>query len=360
MIGKLDSVLVLTTSFLVLMGVLIHWSISQDTFVTHLLYVLLGGLAFVGAWKLDLQVVRSLKLHWFIGICLLLMATYFVGSWSRGSRRWLDLGIIRFQPSELAKLIQIIILPDWLSSLDLFKLKHLIQILILIITPALLILIGPDLGTSLVLMFISGVMLFVAGLPWRYLVIGLVVVALVSPALWLGLEDYQRTRITTFLSPTADPLGSGYNAIQSQIAVGSGQIFGRGLGQGTQSKLQFLPEYRTDFAFASLAEELGFVGSLSVILAFSLLIGRLLFLSSQTKDSYNSLVLIGIAAMILFQASVNIGMNMGIMPVTGITLPFISAGGTSLLVSLASIGLACNVAGKYNSRSGIEIRGKAK
>jgi len=357
---KYDWQLLTSTGICLVMGVLIHYSISPGNLDSHLLYGVIGiGLAMLLS-RLDFYVLRGFSRHIYVIGLVLLLATLALAAVTRGSRRWLDIGFFRFQTSELVKLLMILTLSQWLTLIQVNNLKRLIQTMVIVGIPVGLILFQPDLGTSIIIVFICMILIFINGLSWKYIIFFASLAIILSPAMWLNLKPYQQDRIHTFLNPSADPLGKGYNSIQSQIAVGSGQILGRGLGHGTQSKLRFLPESNTDFVFASLAEELGMVGSLILLLAFAWLIIRLLVLSQKADSEYEKLVLVGITAMILSQVVINAGMNMGILPVTGITLPFVSAGGTSLIVSLMSVGIANGIAKNKKNRPGIEINGKDK
>lgn len=355
-----DIHLVLATSFILLIGLMIHLSLSPADINSHLVYICLGIVVAVIFAKTNVRLLRVFSWHIYFGMIFLLLLTLVLGTLTRGSRRWLDLGLFQFQTSEVAKLALIVLVADWIERYKLNKFASLVKITILASVPILLTFAQPDLGSAIILSLIVFTMFFVGGLDYRYILAGILIVGLASPVIWSQLHDYQRDRIATFLSPTTDPLGKGYNAIQSQIAVGSGQLLGRGLGHGTQSKLRFLPEYRTDFVFASLAEELGLVGSLVLLAGFSYLVIRLVFLAIYSQESYVSLVLVGITAMLVSQTIINVGMNIGIMPITGITLPFISAGGTSLVVSIAAIGIATGLLAKRKLSPGIEISVKDK
>jgi len=196
---------------------------------------------------------------------------------------------------------------------------------------------------------------FAAGLPVKYLVTGTLALVVLFPLSWNTLKDYQRARLTTFVDPLSDPLQSGYNLLQSIIAVGSGQILGRGLGHGTQSQLKFLPERHTDFIFASLSEELGFVGGILIIGLFTLLLTRVLRYSQNAKDSFGALICFGAFSLITFQVFINIGMNTGLVPITGITLPLVSAGGSSLISTLASLGIVASVSLRLKKQRLFEI-----
>ena len=222
--------------------------------------------------------------------------------------------------------------------------------------PALLIFFQPDLGSSLVLLFSWLGILIGAGFDWRLAVLGGATL-LSSPFLfWRFLQDYQQQRILSFLNPTSDPLGAGYNLIQATVAVGSGQFLGRGLGRGTQSHLRFLPERHTDFIFASLAEELGFLGSAVLIFALVVLLWRILVIAQKSRDQFGFLISLGIFSLIFTQTFINIGINLGILPITGITLPLVSYGGSSLLAISICLGIIQNINQHAKKTPIIEIR----
>jgi rod shape determining protein RodA len=281
-----------------------------------------------------------------LGLALLLVVAL-AGKSSLGSQRWLDLRVFDLQPSEIAKICVIIALARYLADHEdtLDHARHIPVTLIMVGIPAALIARQPDLGTALTLGAIWVAMVVMAGVPWRYLV-GLVAAAVAAaPLLWTRvLTEYQRERLVTFLNPQADPLGAGYNIIQSRISVGAGGMFGRGLNSGTQSQLNFLRVQHTDYIFAVLGEELGFVGGLILVGLYAILIMQIISIAGHSRDTFGRLIAVGIGGMLLFQVFVNIGMNIGLSPVTGIPLPFISYGRSSLITLLICVGLLESIA----------------
>jgi rod shape determining protein RodA len=318
----------------------------------------------------------------------LLAFVLFAGHSALGAQRWINLGFMTIQPSEFAKLALIVTLARLLSMRSAREPSTLLQVAGHVALPAALIFKQPDLGTSMVFTAITFGMLFWAGLPgpwlfallspaislvtsalgwplwcaylivlalwcWRFfganngIKAGLMSINIVSafaiPHLWNLLKPYQRQRLVVFMNPEADPLGSGYHIIQSKVAIGSGGLFGKGFLTGTQTQLHFIPEQHTDFIFSVIGEELGFVGGMILIGLFMTLAWRGLSIAQRAKDDFGSLMAVGIVSMFLFHFFVNVGMTTGIMPVTGIPLPFISAGGTSLLTNFAAIGLLLGV-----------------
>jgi len=276
---------------------------------------------------------------------LLLVAVLIVGDIGKGAQRWLDLGVLRFQPSELLKVAVPMMLAWFLSGRPMPPCGWRILVGALIIAvPTLLIFEQPDLGTAVLVAGSGAMVLFLAGMSWRLILGVAVLAASTAPVLWYLLRDYQRQRVLTFLDPTTDPLGSGYHIIQSQIAVGSGGLYGKGWFNGTQSHLEFLPERTTDFIFAAYSEEFGLAGNLLLIGIFIFLVLRALFIALEAPTLFSRL-LAGAVAMIFFSyAFVNMGMVSGILPVVGVPLPFISYGGTAMVTLGLGLGILMSIA----------------
>jgi rod shape determining protein RodA len=277
---------------------------------------------------------------------VLLAAVMFIGHSALGAQRWIQIGPITLQPSEFSKIIMIIFLARLLDKNlnNLQSFKGLIPIFIYVGIPFLLVLKQPDMGTSLVFMAILFGMLFVAGISLKHLfgIIGAGVAFI--PIFWhFVLKEYQKQRLLVFIDPNVDPLGSGYHIIQSKIAIGSGMIFGKGLFNGTQSQLNFLPENHTDFIFAVVGEELGFIGAVIILFLYLIILLRSIKIAEEARDNFGTLLAAGITSMLAFHILVNIGMTAGIMPVTGIPLPLMSYGVSSLTSNLISIGILLNI-----------------
>ena len=280
---------------------------------------------------------------------VLLLFVEFFGDVGMGAQRWIDLGFIRLQPSEMMKFTLVMLLAAYYDWLDPKRVSHPLYVLIpalMIIAPTVLVLMQPNLGTSLMLLLAGATVMFVAGVSLWYfagvLTLGISSIAGVffsrgTP--WQFLHDYQYRRIDTFLDPAADPLGAGYNIIQAKIALGSGGWSGKGFMQGTQSRLNFLPEKHTDFIFTTLAEEFGFVGAFSLLALYALIIGFCLVAAWQNRDRFSSLLIIGVAANFFFYIAVNLSMVMGMAPVVGVPLPLLSYGGSAMMVLLVGFGL---------------------
>jgi len=281
----------------------------------------------------------------FLGALVLLAMIYVFGVEVKGSRRWLRIpGVINFQPSEIMKLVLPLILAWYFHDRHLPpKARHVFWSLVIIAIPVMLIALQPDLGTSLIIGASGLFVLLLAGVSWR-LVFSAIGLGLVSaPALWFVLRDYQRQRILTALDPERDPLGAGWNIIQSKTAIGSGGLFGKGLFEGTQSHLDFLPESQTDFIIAVLGEELGLVGVVALLILYLLLIGRGVILSLQAQDTFGRLLSGSITFTFFVYVFVNIGMVSGILPVVGVPLPLVSYGGTSILTLFAGFGILMSI-----------------
>ncbi|WP_095590283.1 rod shape-determining protein RodA [Actibacterium ureilyticum] len=280
---------------------------------------------------------------------LLLVAVEFFGAVGMGAQRWIDLGFMRLQPSELTKITLVMVLAAYYDLLDIKKVSRPLFVLIpvgLILLPTFLVLRQPDLGTALLLLIGGAVVMFVAGVHWLYFAAvgamggGLVTAVFFSRGTdWQLLKDYQYRRIDTFLDPATDPLGAGYHITQSKIALGSGGWAGRGFMQGTQSRLNFLPEKHTDFIFTTLAEEFGFVGAFSLLVLYALIILFCIVSAINNRDRFSSLLIFGIATTFFLFFALNMSMVMGLAPVVGVPLPLVSYGGSAMLVLLAAFGL---------------------
>lgn len=319
--------------------------LENDFFVGHLLNIVIGLIVFLIISQIDYRFFYHLFIPIFILTIILLALIPFLGIVTKGSARWLDLGFFSFQPSEFAKPFLCLSLSAYLVKFQ-NRLSHFLYFLLSLIMTliiAFLIFIQPDLGTSLVSLVIWVGTIFFLGFRIEEFLFLLFSTGISLPLIYSQLHDYQKNRILTFLNPKRDPLESGYAVLQSIIAVGSGQFLGMGWGRGTQSQLRFLPERQTDFIFATLSEELGFVGIFLLIILFALLFFFILQIVKNTNDVYGKLIIIGILSYLLFQFTINIGMNIGIMPITGIPLPFISYGGSSLISSMMALGIVQSV-----------------
>lgn len=354
--SEIDLPLFLPASFLIAVGGIILMSVSPESFPRQFIYIGLAFFFFFLFSNIDAQIFKSFPFWLYFFSIFLLVITIFFGTEIRGSTRWLLLGPFTLQTSELIKPFLLLFFAGFFTKSD--GLKKFLTVLPLAAIPVFMVLQQPDLGSALVIAagFLGA--FFIAGAPFIFLGLGLIFTILLSPILWNSLETYQKDRIYSFISPHNDPLGTGYNAIQAVIAVGSGGFFGRGLGQGTQSQLAFLPERHTDFIFAALSEELGFLAATGVITAFAVLLLRVVYLLRQTDDAFEKIFLGGVVFTIFFQSAVNIGMNLGLLPVTGIPLPFVSSGGSSLLAMSILLGICSSISRDLSSRSSLGIIGR--
>lgn len=340
--SRLNLTLLLPYLILVAVSLAMVASVAPDRLVAQLIFALLGICLYLYLSRQDSATYILLTPLAYPLALLFLLLTPLLGESVRGSVRWITLGSFQFQPSELAKPLLVLGLSHIFARLKLTTWRGLLQALLAVAVPAFLIFAQPDLGTMLVVLAIAGFELFLSGISWR-LVLG--AVCLIAIAVFTApsyLAPYQLLRIESFLEPSRDPLGSGYNVIQSEIAIGSGGVLGKGLGRGTQSHLKFLPERHTDFMFASLAEELGLLGAAATLALLTLIIYHLLEGVLHTRGQPR-LILAGSAGCLAFQTCINIGMNLGVTPVTGVTLPFVSYGGSSLLALSILLGLASSL-----------------
>lgn len=340
---KIDFLLFLPATLLTSFGLLMIYSVSFENdvsfFFRQLSHAFIGISLFFIISQISFKKISQFTLLFYILMIVLLVGTLFLGEEIRGSTRWIDLGVIKFQASEIAKPILVLSLAFFFANYKPAKLKNVLVSILLVGLPVALVILQPDLGNSLILLLIWLFLIFLGGINILLLFIGALGSLVASPFLWNFLKDYQKTRILSFINPAADSQNASYNVVQSLIALGSGQMFGRGLGRGTQSHLDFLPAESTDFIFAAAGEELGFIGISLLIALFCILIYRLVKLATSSKRLSTTFFVFGTAFTIFIQFFVNVGVNMGILPVTGITLPFVSFGGSSLISMFIMLGL---------------------
>jgi rod shape determining protein RodA len=351
-----DFPLLIVTLLLVGLGILMIYSATrgpeglgdnllQNTAVRQAIYALVGFAGMLVLTFMDYRLFARWAWPIYAAVVALLAAIFVYGHYFQGAQRWFDLGLFRFQPSELSKLLLILVFAKFLAE-RFGKLSNWLNVAIaagLILVPVALVYLEPDLGTGLVMLVAWFVMVLAAGMTWRQVAILAVVAIVLLPVVWLTLQPYQRERVVTFLNPESDPLGAGYNVTQAKIAIGSGGFWGRGILSGTQSQLKFLRIRQTDFIFSVIGEELGFWGGVFIIGALAFILQRLLRAAALARTLFGRLIALGIAATLFFQAFINIGMNLGLMPVTGIPLPFISAGGSSLITFLLAEGVVQSI-----------------
>lgn len=320
----------------------------------QLIWLGAGVVAFLACASFDMRFIRRtpvILVGYAISIALLvllLVATHAV----QGAKSWFDLGFFSLQPADPIKIIFIALMAKYFSRrhMEIGDFRHIIVSGAYAAGLILLILVEPDLGTAVIFSIIWFGMILVSGISKKHLAIIVTIAAIAAASLWVfALRDYQRDRIVSFLNPAADIHGTGYNAYQATVAVGSGEVMGKGIGYGTQSKLRFLPEYETDFIFASYAEEWGFIGVSLVLVLYGILLARLLAIARRSATNFDALFTIGVALLFLAHIFIHAGINLGLLPVTGTTIPFMSYGGSHLIVEFAALGIVASLA--RNARS---------
>ncbi|MES2854228.1 MAG: rod shape-determining protein RodA [Bdellovibrionota bacterium] len=320
---------------------------SDRLFWSQLFWLISGWSLYFVVTVLDYNLILRLAYVFYAINLVALVAVIFVGKVALGAQRWLDFGFFSYQPSESMKVALVLVLAKFMSQKsypDGLGFKEMALPLVLIAIPFLITAEQPDLGTAMMILAIGGSVLFFLKIKRKILVSISLVMALAGTGAWFfALHDYQRDRVYTFLDPARDPRGKGYNSIQSKIAVGSGKFVGKGFRKGTQSQLELLPERHTDFIFSVLSEEFGFVGSLMTVILFAVLFLFGVRVASQARDKAGAILTVGIMAMLFWHHFVNISMVIGLLPIVGIPLPLLSYGGTSMLTTMAALGLVSSV-----------------
>lgn len=344
----LDTVLTFLISMLALFSIAVLWSASNHNtayITSQALKIAAGFVIMVFIAFLPPERLKQLTPIIYIVALLLLLAVIFIGIEANGAYRWIDLKLFRFQPSEIAKLAVPMMVAYYLHKRKIPPtFFNVVGSLLLIALPVALIFLQPDLGTAIIVLFSGIIVLFLGGLQWRYILIAFGLIAIALPSLWFfGMKEYQKDRVETFLNPELDPLGKGYQIIQSKIAIGSGGIYGKGWENSTQVSLQFLPEATTDFIYAIIGEEFGLIGSVLLLICYLMIIWRGLYISYHARDSFYQLVGGAVCLVFFFYVFVNTGMVSGVLPVVGVPLPFISYGGTSIMTLFISFGILMNI-----------------
>jgi rod shape determining protein RodA len=319
---------------------------GAQIFMKQIYWFLIGFAVLLMMTTWDYHLLEGLAYPAYIFSLFLLILVLVVGKAHSGSQRWLSFGGISFQTSELAKIVLVVTLAKYFGEreeLTEYRLRDLWQPFLLIALPCLLIVKQPDLGTALVLVVVSFSIILFAKINWKSLVILILSFLVSAPFIWLSLKEYQQKRILTFLSPDRDPLGAGYHIIQSKIAIGSGLFWGKGYLKGTQTRLHFLPEQHTDFAFSVLAEEWGFLGGFLLLLLYLFLILWGINIAKNSKDKFGSILALGLVAIVFWQLVINVSMATGLLPVVGIPFVMFSYGGSSLISTMAAMGLLMNI-----------------
>lgn len=318
--------------------------------------LILGSMALIFAASIKITFWRKYAYIFYVVSLILLVCVAIIGKISMGAQRWISFYFFNFQPSELMRIGVVLVMAKYFSTYhidEIRKTRTLFIPFVLVIIPVCLVLLQPDLGTAMLLLFVFASILFICGVQIRKFVVAIISVAISTPTLWNLLHEYQRQRILMFLSPEMDPSGAGYHIIQSKIAIGSGGIWGKGLFNGSQSQLSFLPEKQTDFVFAALAEELGFFGCLFLLILYFLLISYNIQVALNARNKFNQVLAFGLTVMFFFYIFINIAMVCGLLPVVGIPLPFFSYGGSALIVLMFCQGLIFAIDLEEKSKFGI-------
>lgn len=318
-------------------------------YIKQVYWFVIGLIAMVLVFTFSYQHLNNYAYHLYVLSILLLLFVLLFGDAISGSKRWIELGFVSFQPSEITKLTLVLALARYLSRSSLWaapSLKHLIVPVLLLVLPFSLIIMEPDLGTAILLFIIFISILLFSGVkcrPFLYIIPGII---LTLPLGWFLLKDYQRLRIISFFDPGRDPLGAGYHAIQSKIAIGSGLFLGKGFLKGTQTQLNFLPEHHTDFIFSVLAEEWGFLGSIILIALYLSLIFCGLRIARQSRNRFGTILAMGIVFLIFWQVAINLAMTIGLLPIVGVPLPLIGYGGSSMVSTFLGVGILLNISSR--------------
>lgn len=352
---NIDFGLLIPVVVLLILGLTTLFSLNFTFFRTQSLFLIISFFFFIIFANVDYKAFQLYRFPIYIFSLVVLLLVLLLGVETRGVVRWVDVFGFRIQFSEILKPFLLVSFSSYLSNSQ-KSLKTFFITILFLLPIVLLIYKQPDLGNALIYAGVVILTLIAYGFPFVWLIIFSLLIFFISPFIFRFLQEYQRQRIFTFLSPTTDPLGTSYNTIQSIIAIGSGMFFGKGLGAGTQSGLRFLPERHTDFIFAALAEEFGFIGALAIIASFAFLLYRIYVIFVNSEDNFCKIFSMTSFFLILIQFFINTGMNLGLLPVVGIALPFVSYGGSSLLSNFILLGLLTSISRDFRHREVLEIR----
>lgn len=331
--------LLIGIGFLILLSIITLRATASFLFPLYFFYLALAIMAFFFFSKIDFEIISLFSKHLYLISIVFLILPLLIGQVTRGTIRWIPLGPLTIQPAEVVRPFLLVFFANYLTAKGL-NLERLVKALLLLSLPLFLILIQPSLGVTLLTLTGFLGILLASNFEKKYILVGLAVFLLAGPITWKLLAPYQKLRILSFIDPSADPLGGGYNSIQSMISVGSGRLSGRGLGKGVQTQLAFLPERHTDFIFAAISEEMGFVGAALLLLALFLIFWWLIKVVENARSFSARAFVSGLFLSFFIQTIIHIGMNMGVLPITGIPLPLVSAGGSSLLATMIGLGIA--------------------
>ncbi len=351
----IDFELLFPALILVVIGLATLFSVNTEFFKSQLFFVIISLFIFFFCSQVSLKVLKFYSTPIYIVSLVVLFIVLLLGIESRGAIRWIEFFGIRIQFSEILKPFLIIPLASYISDNKKSSFGVFLRVFAFLLPVILFIFLQPDLGSAVIYALVTLFTLIAVGFPLFWFFLGLAVSVVLFPIVWHFLHDYQRQRLLTFLQPTKDPLGTSYNAIQAIIAVGSGMFFGKGLGEGTQSLLRFLPERHTDFIFATLSENFGFIGGLLVISVFIFLLHRIYRIFTYSDDPYYKTIALTAFFLLLIQFFINLAMNIGVVPVVGVTLPFVSYGGSSLVSNFILLGFVSSIGRTLKSERVLEI-----
>jgi len=354
--NRIDFSIFLPAVILVIISLATFFSLDSTIFRQQFTFFIVSVSFYFLFLNINYRVLGFYAKYLYIIMIILLTALFIIGIEAKGAVRWIDIFGVRLQFSEIIKPFFIIVLAHFLSTNEKVTFSKFLKALLILSPIFFLTLKQPDLGNAVIYFLTTVGMLIVYGFPIRYFLALLMSIIIPFPFMFSFLHDYQKARLLTFFSPTGDPLGSSYNAIQSLISIGSGGFLGKGFGQATQSILKFLPERHTDFIFATITESLGFVGGAVIVGIFAIFLYRIYFSSRAVHDKFSHLVVMGFYFFFLVHIFLNIGMNIGIVPIVGITLPFVSYGGSSLLTSFITIGILSSITFEYKKNRALEIK----
>jgi rod shape determining protein RodA len=352
----IDFWLLIPVALLVSISLVTLFSLNGGFFRSQFISLIIALFAFLLFSQIHISAYKHYTVPIYITALVILVITLGIGIESRGAVRWIDIFGIRLQFSEILKPFLALAFSSFLAGNKTISLKSFVLALLFLLPIFLLVYFQPDLGSAMLYLIIAIFTLFVIGFPWWWFGMMTLPVIVLMPVIWLKLHDYQRQRIFTFLNPQSDPLGISYNSIQALIAVGSGQFMGKGISEGTQSSLRFLPERQTDFIFATIAEGLGFIGTVLIILSLLFLCYRVYCLFRRTSDGFIQIFSLCAFGFFLIPSFINIGMNVGIVPIVGVTLPFVSFGGSSLLSNFIFLGILSAMSSSQRHKDVLEIK----
>ena len=353
---RIDFWLLIPVTLLVSISLFTLLSLSFDFFKSQLISLIISLFAFFACSQLNIESLKDYKMQIYGVSLVLLLITLGIGIESHGAVRWINILGIQFQFSEILKPFLAVAFAALLAERQNANLKSFFTAILFVVPIFLLLYFQPDLGSAMLYLIVAMFALVLVGFPYRWFLMLILPILLLLPVVWTKLHSYQRERILTFLNPQSDPLGISYNSIQALIAVGSGQFLGKGMSEGTQSALRFLPERQTDFIFATIAEGLGFIGAILIVAALIFLCYRVFRIFTGTNDTFIKIFVACAFGFFLLPAFVNIGMNIGIVPIVGVTLPFVSFGGSSLLSNFIFLGLLSSISSSEKHKNVLEIR----